>query len=135
MEKKYICIRDLQGGEFAVGYSMTVGEWRGQAIEWAENDNTEETIEELEILKENEVMDYIREVWELEIVESNDFAENILFDINEVIEDYKHEYNRELGKLDNVNNINEEMKRIKDIIKGLERTKDLIYNELRKGNR
>lgn len=135
MEKKYICIRDLQGGEFALGYSMTVGEWRGQAIEWAENDNTEETIEELEILKENEVMDYIREVWELEIVESNDFAENILFDINEVIEDYKHEYNRELGKLDNVNNINEEMKRIKDIIKGLERTKDLIYNELRKSNK
>ena len=79
MEKKYICIRDLQGGEFAVGNSMTVGEWRGQAIEWAENDNTEETIEELENLKENEVMDYIREVWELEIVESNDFAENILF--------------------------------------------------------
>ena len=135
MEKKFMCIKDLQGGEFAVGYSMTVEEWRGQAMEWAENDNTEETIEELENLKENEVIDYIREVWELEIVESNDFAENILFDINEVIEDYKHEYNRELGKLDNVNNINEEMKRIRDIIHGLERTKDLIYNELRKGNK
>ena len=89
----------------------------------------------LENLKENEVIDYIREVWELEIVESNDFAENILFDINGVIEDYEHEYNRELEKLDNVNNINEEIKRIRDIIHGLERNKDLIYNELRKGNR
>lgn len=135
MEKKYICINDLQGGEFAVGYSMTVEEWRGQAMEWAENDGIDETIEELENLKENEVIDYIREVWELEIVESNNFAENILFYINEVIEDYEHEYNRELKKLDNVNNINEEMKRIRDIIHGLERTKDLIYNELRKSNK
>ena len=88
MEKKYICINDLQGGEFAVGYSMTVEEWRGQAMEWAEKDNIEETIEELEKLKENEVIDYIREIWELEIVESNDLAENILFNINCVIDEY-----------------------------------------------
>lgn len=135
MEKKYICINDLQGGEFAVGYSMTVEEWRGQAIEWAENDNTEETIEELENLKENEVMDYIREVWELEIVESNDLAENILFNINCVIDEYNEKYNKELSKIDNKNMINDEMKRIKEIVRELERTKDLIYDELRKGNR
>lgn len=135
MEKKYICIRDLQGGEFAVGYSMSVEEWRGQAFEWAENDNIEETIEELEKLKENEIIDYIREVWELEIVESNDFAENILFNINCVIDEYNEKYNKELSKIDNKNMINDEMKRIKEIVRELERTKDLIYDELRKGNR
>lgn len=124
MEKKYICIRDLQGGEFAVGNSMTVGEWRGQAMEWAENDGDSETYYELEKLDTNEVLDYIREIWEIEIVESNDLAENILFEISNVIDEYSREYYKTENE--------QEKKRIRDIVKGLEETKEIIYNELRK---
>lgn len=135
MEKKYICIRDLQGGEFAVGYSMTVEEWRGQAMEWAESDNNEGLVESLETLNSDEVINFIIDFWELEIVESSDLVENILFDINDVIEDYEKQYNKELGELENVDNITDSMKRLKSLIHELKRTKDLIYNELRKGNK
>lgn len=124
MEKKFMCIKDLQNGNFGVGYSMTIEEWRGQAMEWAENDGDSETYEELEKLDTSEVLDYIREIWELEIVESDDLAENILFEINNVIDDYSRTYNKlEDGK---------EKERIRDIVKGIEETKEMIYNELRK---
>ena len=92
MERKYICIKDLQNGNFGVGYSMTIEEWRGQAMEWAENDGDSETYEELEKLDTSEVLDYIREIWELEIVESDNLAENILFEISNVIDDYSRVY-------------------------------------------
>lgn len=127
MEKKFMCIKDLQNGNFGVGYSMTIEEWRGQAMEWAENDGDSETYEELEKLDTSEVLDYIREIWELEIVESNDLAENILFEISNVIDDYSRVY----IKLED----EKEKERIRDIVKGLEETKEMIYNELRKMNK
>lgn len=124
MEKKFMCIKDLQNGNFGVGYSMTIEEWRGQAMEWAENDGDSETYEELEKLDTSEVLDYIREIWELEIVESDDLAENILFEISNVIDDYSRVY----IKLEE----EKEKERVKDIVKGLEETREILYNELRK---
>lgn len=124
MERKYICIKDLQNGNFGVGYSMTIEEWRGQAMEWAENDGDSETYEELEKLDTSEVLDYIREIWELEIVESDNLAENILFEISNVIDDYSRVY----IKLED----EKEKERIRNIVKGLEETREVIYNELRK---
>ena len=124
MEKKFMCIKDLQNGNFGVGYSMTIEEWRGQAMEWAENDGDSETYEELVELDTSEVLDYIREIWELEIVESDDLAENILFEIDNVIDDYSRVY----VKLED----EKEKERIRAIVKGLEETKEMIYNELRK---
>lgn len=124
MEKKFMCIKDLQNGNFGVGHCMSVEEWRGQAMEWAENDGDSETYEELEKLDTSEVLDYIREIWEIEIVESDDLAENILFEISNVIDDYSREYD----KLED----EKEKKRIRDIVKGLEETREIIYNELRK---
>lgn len=124
MEKKFMCIKDLQNGNFGVGHCMSVEEWRGQAMEWAENDGDSETYEELEKLDTSEVLDYIREIWELEIVESDDLAENILFEISNVIDDYSRVY----IKLED----EKEKERVKDIVKGLEKTREIIYNELRK---
>lgn len=124
MEKKFMCIKDLQNGNFGVGYSMTIEEWRGQAMEWAENDGDSETYEELEKLDTSEVLDYIREIWELEIVESDNLAENILFEISNVIDDYSRVY----IKLED----EKEKERIRNIVKGLEETREVIYNELRK---
>lgn len=49
-------------------------------------------IEELEKLDTSEVLDYIQEIWEIEIVESDDLAENILFEISNVIDEYSREY-------------------------------------------
>lgn len=127
MEKKFMCIKDLQNGNFGVGHCMTIEEWRGQAMEWAENDGDSETYEELERLDTSEVLDYIREIWEIEIVESDDLAENILFEIDNVIDEYSREY----YKLED----EKEKERIRDIVKGLEETKEMIYNELRKMNK
>ena len=124
MEKKFMCIKDLQNGNFGVGHCMSVEEWRGQAMEWAENDGDSETYEELEKLNTSEVLDYIREIWELEIVESDNLAENILFEISNVIDDYSRVY----IKLED----EKEKERIRDIVKGLEETREMIYNELRK---
>ena len=124
MEKKFMCIKDLQNGNFGVGHCMTIEEWRGQAMEWAENDGDSETYEELEKLDTSEVLDYIREIWELEIVESDDLAENILFEIDSVIDDYSRVYVKLEDK--------KEKERIRDIVKGLEETREIIYNELRK---
>lgn len=124
MEKKFMCIKDLQNGNFGVGHCMTIEEWRGQAMEWAENDGDSETYEELEKLDTSEVLDYIREIWELEIVESDDLAENILFEISNVIDDYSREYIKVEDE--------KEKERIRDIVKGLEETREVIYNELRK---
>ena len=124
MEKKFMCIKDLQNGNFGVGHCMSVEEWRGQAMEWAENDGDSETYEELEKLDTSEVLDYIREIWELEIVESDNLAENILFEISNVIDDYSRVY----IKLED----EKEKERIRNIVKGLEETREVIYNELRK---
>lgn len=124
MEKKFMCIKDLQNGNFGVGHCMSVEEWRGQAMEWAENDGDSETYEELEKLDTSEVLDYIREIWEIEIVESDNLAENILFEIDNVIDDYSREYYKVEDE--------KEKERIRDIVKGLEETKEMIYNELRK---
>jgi hypothetical protein len=81
-------------------------------------------IEELEKLDTSEVLDYIQEIWEIEIVESDDLAENILFEISNVIDEYSREYYKTENE--------QEKKRIRDIVKGLEETKEIIYNELRK---
>ena len=135
MEKKYICIRDLQGGEFALGYSMTVEEWRGQAIEWAENDGDNETYEELEKLDTSEVLDYIREIWELEIVESNKFATDLLFKINDNIDVFKgclKEYYKDLEKKDyNKDMILDMIDKVKTKISTLNNVKLMIFNTLR----
>lgn len=124
MEKKFMCIKDLQNGKFGVGHCMSVEEWREQAMQWAENDGDSETYYELEKLDTSEVLDYVREIWELEIVESDDLAENILFEISNVIDEYSREYYKTENE--------QEKKRIRDIVKGLEETKEIIYNELRK---
>ena len=76
MGKRYRVIRDLQGGSFGMGRDYTADEWREQAYEWTESDGGFETEEDSNEYKENlakmndeELIDYIQDLWELEMEE------------------------------------------------------------------
>lgn len=64
--KKYECIKDLQGVGWFVNSIFTLGEWRELAKEWANNDGLDEVEKTLEGLPENEIMDFIADIWQLE---------------------------------------------------------------------
>lgn len=86
---KYRVIRDLQGGEFGMGIDMTASEWLEQAVEWRDSDdswgnygdgtdiNGEKYLDSREHFiefwkqvikdgKEQELIDYIADIWQLE---------------------------------------------------------------------
>ncbi len=67
--KNYICIADLQGGSFAVGQVMSSDAWRAQAIEWADSDENIELINELKACPDEEIITFISNIWELDIIE------------------------------------------------------------------
>lgn len=83
--KKYRVIKDLQGGEFGMGRDYTALEWLEQASEWRDSDGSwgdyesdgEDTREYFESFwkqvikdgKEQELIDYISDIWQLEFEE------------------------------------------------------------------
>lgn len=69
MEKYYIVINDLQGGNFGMGRIYTIRGWKNQAIEWAESDENDLLIEELKKLPKDKIIDYISFTWEIEFKE------------------------------------------------------------------
>lgn len=71
MSKQYICTRDLQGGSFGVGRIGDIEYWRDTALEWARQDDADGLIEYLENAPCDHIdtLNFIRETWELEIVE------------------------------------------------------------------
>ena len=64
--KKYECIKDLQGASWFVNSIFTLEEWRELAKEWANNDGLDEVEKTLEELPENEIMEFIADIWQLE---------------------------------------------------------------------
>ena len=84
--KKYIVIKDYQGGEFGMYRAYTAEEWGEQAYEWADSDDWENPdkclLENFET--EKELIDFISDMWEIKIVELNknnkeviDYLENV----------------------------------------------------------
>lgn len=71
--KTYTCIEDRQGGDFALGKTMTAEEWGEEAYSWAYGDdwtNPEEPL--LKNFKtEKECLDFIQDMWEITIVPSD----------------------------------------------------------------
>lgn len=67
--RKYECIKDLQGAGWFVDRVQTVEEWRELAKEWANMDDLEEVENTLEKLPQNEVMEFIADIWQLEFKE------------------------------------------------------------------
>lgn len=68
-EPIYRVVEDLQGGEFGMGRDFTIEEWREQAIEWAEMDEHYGIIETLKVMKKDNVIDFISEIWALRFEE------------------------------------------------------------------
>lgn len=72
---KYRVVKDLQGGEFGMGRDYTAEEWLEQAVEWRDSDGWEDDEREeytkfweqrIKDGKEQELIDYIAETWQLE---------------------------------------------------------------------
>ena len=72
--KEYTCIEDRQGGDWAVGDTMTAEEWGERAAGWAYADNWEDSDEPLlkNFKTEQDCIDFICDIWEITIVPSND---------------------------------------------------------------
>lgn len=71
-EKRYKVVNDRQGGTFAMGRYYTIEEWRTQAIEWATMDDWEdEDIEYIICLKQDRVLEYISDMWDIDFAECN----------------------------------------------------------------
>lgn len=79
MEKWYLCTADLQGGDFAVGNVGTARHWKNIARSWCESDENEELSNELwHITKDEEIINFIQEIWTLEIIPINRHAGEML---------------------------------------------------------
>lgn len=70
----YINIDDYQNSDFAIGRIGTLKQWREQAIEWLDSGNNEEMIKLLEnhTIKDDELVNYINNLWEINIVKYDD---------------------------------------------------------------
>lgn len=64
-KSRYRVSEDLQGGEFGMYRDYTVEQWREQAIEWATMDDNDGLVEALCRLNQDEVMNFIAELWAL----------------------------------------------------------------------
>lgn len=86
--KKYINIKDRQGGEWALGVVDTLKGWREYAIGWADSDGSYGLASALKrySIKNHELIDYINDYWEITIVEFDEnneehveLADNLMF--------------------------------------------------------
>lgn len=68
-EKLYACVEDLQGCDWAVGDIETIEGWRERAIEWADMDENEDLIKELQKCAKKNVIAFISNIWELKFEE------------------------------------------------------------------
>lgn len=65
-QQLYICTNDFQGGNFGIGRVGTIDDWREIALSWS---NTEGLEESVRTTPNNELIDFIQEMWEIEIEE------------------------------------------------------------------
>jgi len=95
--KKYIVIEDYQGGEFGMYRAYTAEEWGEQAYEWADSDDWENPDEcLLENFKtEEELINFISEIWEIEIVELNSENEELIKYLKDTADDCNGKYKSE----------------------------------------
>lgn len=76
--KRYEVVKDLQGGAFGMGRQYTAPEWLEQVLDWRDADGWSEDAradaiqywkQALAEGREQELIDYIAEIWELELRE------------------------------------------------------------------
>lgn len=64
-KETYYVIEDYQCTDFGMQRNYTLQEWREQAIEWADMDEHDGLIETLETIKDEELLDFISEIWQI----------------------------------------------------------------------
>ena len=79
--EKFICIRDFQNGDFAVGSVMTIEGWRDRALSWADSDGNIELYRALKKLPKKEVIEFIADIWQIEIISINDLDIENMFQL------------------------------------------------------
>lgn len=63
----YINVHDNQGTGWALGRILTLKDWRDQAIDWADTDCNEELKEAVINARDDEVLDFISDIWDIHI--------------------------------------------------------------------
>lgn len=94
---KYICTRDFQGNNFAVGKIQTANQWKETAMAWCWQDDCEELMKKIEeMTDERKIIDIIQEIWQLEIVLINDKTAELIKEIQELKDNLKKYENNEI---------------------------------------
>ena len=60
---KYICTKDLQSDDFAVGLCYSIEEWRQQALFWCNCECSNNLYDEIKKLPRHEVINYIQDLY------------------------------------------------------------------------
>lgn len=77
-DRKYVCVEDYQGAEFLIGTAKTIEEWKVWLLKFKVeelydisllfDENAMEVYHKMVDLKENEVISYIRDYFDIKIV-------------------------------------------------------------------
>lgn len=78
--KLYINVWDYQGGNWAVGEVGNLKHWRTLAMQWADSDESWDLYSALKNykIKNEDLIKYINDMWEIEIVEFNPLSKDHL---------------------------------------------------------
>lgn len=89
LKRKFICVRDLQGGSFAVGRVLTAKEWKKQALEWCYQDDNEEYAKFLKKVPKKDIVGEIASMWDLQIIAIEDLPLQEMWDLFDFIDEVK----------------------------------------------
>lgn len=64
-KETYFVAEDYQCTDFGMQRNYTLQEWREQAIDWADMDEHDGLIETLKTIKDEELLDFISEIWQI----------------------------------------------------------------------
>ena len=64
-KETYYVAEDYQHTDFGMQRNYTLQEWREQAIEWADMDENDDLIAVLETIKDEDLLDFISEIWQI----------------------------------------------------------------------
>lgn len=74
MNKLYINVEDYQGGDFAVGETLTAKDWKERVLQWCDSDGAEELYDyykNFDISNEEKEWNFIQDIsetWQIYIV-------------------------------------------------------------------
>ena len=118
--EKYICVRDLQGGSFAVGRVLTTKEWLEQALEWCYQDDNEEYAKFLKKIPKKDIIGEIASVWDLQIIPIEDLPLQEMWDLFDFIDEIKFTI---LGV-----NVDKKDELVKQLVESAMEIRDKIYD-------